>query len=106
MGLVLRRSRVNIRFSYGGANVDAFSYVYAATTNLFYMSNVMYDVWYQYGFNEINGNFQENNYERGEQEIMSMLKLKMDRLLRAKVLIMLIFPVDGTRGRMQNVFLG
>jgi hypothetical protein len=29
------------------------------------MNNIMHDVWYQYGFNELNGNFQENNYQRG-----------------------------------------
>jgi hypothetical protein len=23
------------------------------------MNNIMHDVWYQYGFNELNGNFQE-----------------------------------------------
>jgi hypothetical protein len=37
----------------------------AATTNLFYWNNIMHDVWYQYGFNEASGNFQENNYGRG-----------------------------------------
>jgi hypothetical protein len=36
----------------------------AANTNLFYM-NIMHDVWYQYGFNEANGNFQENNNSKG-----------------------------------------
>jgi len=30
----------------------------AAITNLFYMSNVIHDVWYQYGFDEASGNFQ------------------------------------------------
>lgn len=34
-------------------------------TNLFYMNNIMHDVWYQYGFDEASGNFQENNYGRG-----------------------------------------
>jgi hypothetical protein len=29
-----------------------------------YMNNIMHDVWYQYGFNEANGNFQENNYQK------------------------------------------
>jgi hypothetical protein len=38
-------------FPYGGANVAASSYI-DAVTNLFYMNNVMYDVWYQYGFDE------------------------------------------------------
>ncbi len=37
----------------------------AATTNLFYWNNIMHDVWYQYGFTESAGNFQENNYGKG-----------------------------------------
>ncbi len=37
-------------------------YVDAATTNLFYMNNIIHDVLYQYGFDEESGNFQENNY--------------------------------------------
>ncbi|WP_298555407.1 T9SS-dependent M36 family metallopeptidase [uncultured Algibacter sp.] len=34
----------------------------AATTNLFYMNNIMHDIYYQYGFDEASGNFQQNNY--------------------------------------------
>ncbi len=34
----------------------------AAITNLFYWSNVTHDVWYNYGFDEPSGNFQEENY--------------------------------------------
>lgn len=34
----------------------------AATTNLFYWNNLIHDVWYQYGFDEESGNFQEINY--------------------------------------------
>lgn len=56
----------------GGAAL-IFDYVYdieqpaidnlgAAITNLFYMNNIMHDVWYQYGFDEPSGNFQEENY--------------------------------------------
>jgi hypothetical protein len=41
------------------------TYLPAATTNLFYWNNLMHDVWYQYGFTEPAGNFQENNYGRG-----------------------------------------
>jgi extracellular elastinolytic metalloproteinase len=37
----------------------------AAMTNLFYLNNVMHDVYYQYGFDETSGNFQENNYGNG-----------------------------------------
>ncbi len=41
------------------------TYQSAAITNLFYMNNVMHDIWYQYGFDETSGNFQENNYGNG-----------------------------------------
>ncbi len=52
-------------FPYIGTSEVAASYINAATTNLFYMNNIMHDVWYQYGFNEVNKNFQTNNYARG-----------------------------------------
>ncbi|MBK9146744.1 MAG: M36 family metallopeptidase [Flavobacteriales bacterium] len=41
------------------------TYLPAATANLFYWNNLMHDVWYQYGFTDPAGNFQENNYGRG-----------------------------------------
>ena len=37
----------------------------ASLTNLFYWNNVIHDVFYQYGFDESAGNFQENNYGNG-----------------------------------------
>jgi hypothetical protein len=37
----------------------------AAVTNLFYINNLIHDVQYQYGFDEVAGNFQTNNYGRG-----------------------------------------
>lgn len=37
----------------------------AAVTNLFYWNNLMHDVNYRYGFDEVAGNFQENNYGHG-----------------------------------------
>ncbi|HZW77656.1 MAG TPA: T9SS-dependent M36 family metallopeptidase [Flavobacteriaceae bacterium] len=40
----------------------------AAITNLFYMNNIMHDVFYNYGFDEASGNFQYNNYGRGGTE--------------------------------------
>ncbi len=41
------------------------SYKPAAITNLFYWNNIIHDVWYNYGFDEPSGNFQEENYGRG-----------------------------------------
>ncbi len=52
-------------FPYPGTSVAASTYINAANTNLFYMNNIMHDLWYQYGFNEVNKNFQVNNYGRG-----------------------------------------
>ena len=40
-------------------------YTDVAVTNLFYMNNIIHDVLYQYGFDEVAGNFQENNYGNG-----------------------------------------
>ena len=37
----------------------------AATTNLFYWNNIMHDITYQYGFDEVGGNFQKDNLGRG-----------------------------------------
>ncbi len=57
----------NLTFDYPylGTSVASNTYINAATTNLFYMNNVMHDLWYQYGFNEANKNFQVSNYGRG-----------------------------------------
>jgi len=41
------------------------NYKKAAVTNLFYWSNITHDVWYNYGFDEPSGNFQEENFDRG-----------------------------------------
>lgn len=44
------------------------NYTEGAITNLFYMNNIMHDVFYNYGFNEVSGNFQVNNYGNGGVE--------------------------------------
>jgi extracellular elastinolytic metalloproteinase len=41
------------------------SYTNAATTELFYATNTMHDIWYNYGFNEASRNFQKNNNGKG-----------------------------------------
>lgn len=58
-------SGLSFDFPYGGTDVSASTYTSAATTNSFYMNNMMHDIWYQYGFNEANANFQKNNYGKG-----------------------------------------
>lgn len=52
-------------YPYGGPYVSASSYIDAAQTNVFYVSNVIHDIYYQYGFDEASGNFQQNNLGRG-----------------------------------------
>ncbi|KAI8057059.1 Fungalysin metallopeptidase-domain-containing protein [Syncephalis plumigaleata] len=37
----------------------------ASITNLFYVNNIMHDIFYRYGFTEATGNFQENNWGKG-----------------------------------------
>jgi len=56
---------LNFDFTYGGQSAQPSTYTPAAVTNLFYMVNVMHDIWYQYGFNETSGNFQQENYGKG-----------------------------------------
>lgn len=43
-------------------NMDPVLYQDAAVTNCFYWANLMHDVWFNYGFDEQSGNFQEENY--------------------------------------------
>ncbi len=46
-------------------DVPAVDNIDGSTVNLFYMNNIMHDIWYQYGFDEASGNFQFNNYGNG-----------------------------------------
>ena len=46
-------------------SLEPISYQDAAITNLFYWNNVLHDIHYQYGFDEVAGNFQQNNYGKG-----------------------------------------
>ena len=56
---------LTFNFPYGGTSAQPSTYASASTTNLFYMNNIMHDVWHRYGFDEANGNFQQNNYGKG-----------------------------------------
>ncbi|MDP5169364.1 MAG: T9SS-dependent M36 family metallopeptidase [Bacteroidia bacterium] len=46
-------------------NQNPAGYQDAAITNLFYWNNLIHDFTYLYGFDEVSGNFQENNYGKG-----------------------------------------
>ena len=76
----------------------------AAVTNLFYWNNVVHDVFYRYGFDEMSGNFQVNNYGRGP----AVLPVGNNDDVRAEAQdgsgtnnANFFTPVDGQRPRMQ-----
>jgi hypothetical protein len=46
-------------------SLDPSGYLTASIVNLFYWNNIMHDITYRYGFDEMSGNFQENNYGNG-----------------------------------------
>lgn len=54
----------NFDFAYD-PNAKAINNLPAATTNLFYISNMMHDVFYKFGFTESARNFQSNNFGNG-----------------------------------------
>ncbi|KAJ7164487.1 Fungalysin metallopeptidase-domain-containing protein [Mycena filopes] len=43
----------------------AHDYINATVTQLFYTTNMIHDLFYRYGFNEVAGNFQQYNFGRG-----------------------------------------
>ena len=89
-------------YPYGGTGVAATTYTDAATTNLFYMNNIMHDVWYQYGFNEVNGNFQQNNYGKGGTTSFTGDAVFADAQDGSGTNnANFSAPADGQRGRMQ-----
>ncbi len=65
----------NAARAFGGANLvfdhpwdpngTQTDYTDAAVTNLFYLNNVAHDIFYNYGFDEASGNFQEDNFNNG-----------------------------------------
>ena len=91
-------------FPYPGTTVSANTYISAATTNLFYMINVLHDVWYQYGFNEPNGNFQQTNYISGGSASDAVWGDAQDGSQIATPATNnanFSTPIDGSRPRMQ-----
>ena len=46
-------------------NEEPRAYLDFSISNLFYLNNIMHDVFYRYGFDEVSGNFQDDNFEKG-----------------------------------------
>ncbi|WP_187632003.1 M36 family metallopeptidase [Hymenobacter lutimineralis] len=70
----------------------------AAVVNLFYMNNIMHDVFYNYGFTEASGNYQTKNYTgkgRGSDAVRAVAQ-DPDGVYNAYF----VPSVDGSAGRM------
>ena len=48
--------------------LEARKYINTTITQLFYTSNLVHDLFYRYGFDEVSGNFQQHNFGRGGKE--------------------------------------
>lgn len=73
---------------------------YASVTNLFYVTNLLHDWFYDAGFNEAAGNAQANNYGRGGLENDSLRAEAQDYTRRGTS--NMATPADGARPRMQH----
>ncbi|MBK9727831.1 MAG: M36 family metallopeptidase [Saprospiraceae bacterium] len=73
----------------------------ASITNLFYWCNLMHDVWYQYGFHEIAGNFQINNANKGGAGNDYVIAEGIDFINGARNNANFGTPPDGYPGVMQ-----
>ncbi|PFH49527.1 hypothetical protein AMATHDRAFT_62981 [Amanita thiersii Skay4041] len=86
-----------------GPDLDPMSvskaYINATVTQLFYTSNMVHDIYYRYGFDEVSGNFQQYNFERGGQENDAVIANAQDGSGFNNANFMT--PPDGTNGRMR-----
>ncbi|CUA76985.1 Extracellular metalloproteinase 5 [Rhizoctonia solani] len=53
-------------------------YVNVSVTQLFYTVNMVHDLYYRYGFDEVSGNFQQDNYERGGRDNDAVIAYAQD----------------------------
>ena len=57
---------LNFNFPHADGRYDSpFAYRDAALTNLFYLNNMMHDIFYKFGFNEAARNYQTSNFNNG-----------------------------------------
>lgn len=71
----------------------------AALTNAFFISNMSHDIFYEYGFDEAAGNFQQNNYGKGGigNDFVLVEALDGGRVNNGNF----VTPPDGSNGKMQ-----
>ena len=73
----------------------------AAIANLFYWNNIIHDIQYQYGFDEVAGNFQEDNFGRGGAGSDSVNADAQDTSFPSPCNANFGTPADGSNPRMQ-----
>lgn len=73
-------------------------------TNLFYWCNLMHDMSYQYGFDEVGGNFQASNIARGGKETDYVIADAQDASGTDNANF--ATPADGSKPRMQMFMWG
>lgn len=79
------------------AQAEAKKYINATVTQLFYTSNLVHDLYYRYGFNEVAGNFQQHNFGRGGEENDAVIANAQDGSGYNNANFMT--PPDGQNGR-------
>lgn len=57
-------TNLNFVFPYSNPDQSPSEYLNASITNLFYINNKIHDLLYHFGFDELSGNFQQNQYNK------------------------------------------
>ncbi|KAF5375899.1 hypothetical protein D9615_008220 [Tricholomella constricta] len=81
------------------AQAEAEKYINATVTQLFYTTNMVHDLYYRYGFDEVSGNFQQYNFGRGGAENDAVIANAQDGSGYNNANFMT--PPDGQNGRMR-----
>jgi extracellular elastinolytic metalloproteinase len=76
---------------------EAMKYINTTITQLFYTSNLVHDLYYRYGFDEVSGNFQQHNFGRGGEENDAVIANAQDGSGYNNANFMT--PPDGQNGR-------
>ncbi|TCD67718.1 Fungalysin/Thermolysin Extracellular metalloproteinase 5 [Steccherinum ochraceum] len=76
---------------------EAKAYINATVTQLFYTGNMIHDLYYRYGFDEVAGNFQQHNFGRGGEEDDAVIMNAQDGSGFNNANFMT--PPDGQNGR-------
>ncbi|KDQ57864.1 hypothetical protein JAAARDRAFT_685395 [Jaapia argillacea MUCL 33604] len=79
------------------ALAEAKKYINTTVTQLFYTSNMVHDLYYRYGFDEVSGNFQQHNFGRGGAENDAVIANAQDGSGYNNANFMT--PPDGQNGR-------